>query len=235
MYQNFNDIGKTHVHTDDKKYSCVSVPYGNFLPYQTTVPTFYNREYFNNSLPNGISDDNPFYDSESSNNLFINPESNSSDSQPIELYSKIKNSNNKNIQNNNNDSEDYLLPVLDCRFNLREICKQSILLEDHLSHDKKRCQDCCIKHFLALEGLSEEAITLDKDAKHLQDLKDIPDKIREIQKLWFQDPDKNSHICSQMLRQLRKRFMQNTFDIIFNSKNQNKEGMCGGGLCKIKK
>lgn len=121
--------------------------------------------------------------------------------------------------------EDNLLPVLDCRFNLREICKQSILLEDHLSHDKKRCTDCCIKHFLALEGLCEEAVTLDKENQH-KDLQGLAEKIRKIQKTWYEDPSGNSHQCSQELRKIRKEFMMDVFPMIFES-----SGKCGDGVC----
>jgi hypothetical protein len=128
---------------------------------------------------------------------------------------------------------EFLLPVLDCRFNLREICKQCILLEDHLSHDKKRCYDCCIKHFLAIEGLSEEAVTLDKTASYKGLLKQIPDKVRGIQKFWYENPEKNSHEASQMLRELRKDFQQKVFNIGFET-NSSSSGSCDGGTCKIK-
>ena len=58
-----------------------------------------------------------------------------------------------------------LLPVLDCQFNLREICKQSILLEEHLTQPEKRCTDCCIKHFLALKDLAKKPSALTKNKK----------------------------------------------------------------------
>lgn len=54
-----------------------------------------------------------------------------------------------------------LSPIMDPRFNLREVGKQLILLEDHLFHESKRCWDCIKKHALTIEGLLEEAITLD--------------------------------------------------------------------------
>lgn len=119
-----------------------------------------------------------------------------------------------------------LLPVLDCRFNLREICKQCILLEDHLSHDEKRCTDCCIKHFLALEGLCEEAITLDKTGQTMKTYLDLPTRIREIQALWNADPSGNAHQCAQMLREIRKRFQPDVFSVVFDSK-------CSNNSCSI--
>lgn len=125
-----------------------------------------------------------------------------------------------------------LLPVLDCRFNLREICKQSVLLEDHLTHEEKRCTDCCIKHFLALEGLCEEALTLDTTGETMQNYQNLPKKIREIQNLWVQDPDGNAHKCSQLLREIRKEFQPTVFPIIFDV-NQPLSQNCSSGSCKI--
>lgn len=120
-----------------------------------------------------------------------------------------------------------LLPVLDPVFNLREICKQSILLEDHLTHDEKRCTDCCIKHFLALEGLCEEAITLDKEKKHLEKIERLPKYVREVARKWYENPSKNALECAQMLRKMRKDFQENSFDVIFNKS-------CGANSCSIR-
>lgn len=53
-----------------------------------------------------------------------------------------------------------LLPIMDPRFNLREVCKQLTLLEDHLNQPRKRCPDCIRKHFLTIEALLEEAVSL---------------------------------------------------------------------------
>ena len=102
-----------------------------------------------------------------------------------------------------------LLPVMDPLFNMREICKQSILLEDHLFQKKKRCRDCCIKHQLTIEALAEEAITLDKDRK-CEDLYYLPDKIRELQKDFVngREPGDIAH----EYRKLRKSLMQRCFN-----------------------
>lgn len=122
-----------------------------------------------------------------------------------------------------------LLPVMDPTFNMREICKQSILLEDHLSQTEKRCYDCCIKHFLTIEALAEEAITLDVNQKHKHKLQDLPTRVRKLQKMWHEDPDNNSHAVSQQLRLIRKDFQMDCFTIAFQSQD------CEGGVCKIKK
>lgn len=53
-----------------------------------------------------------------------------------------------------------LLPVMDPRFNMREVAKQLLLLEDHLTQPRRRCNDCIRKHFAMAEALCEEAMTL---------------------------------------------------------------------------
>ena len=55
---------------------------------------------------------------------------------------------------------DGLDPVTDPAYNMRQVCKQSVLLEEHLNCRRKRCKDCCKKHFLHVTGLAEEAISL---------------------------------------------------------------------------
>ena len=99
-----------------------------------------------------------------------------------------------------------LLPILDPRFNMREICKQSILLEDHLFQSNRRCTDCIKKHFLFCEGFAEEAITLDKnDEYNLSELR-LPEKFRELQRrLW--DKGEGPESIAQALRQIRKPLM----------------------------
>jgi hypothetical protein len=51
-------------------------------------------------------------------------------------------------------------PVNDPAYNIVGIIKQSILLEEHISLQKKYCSDCITKHFLHIIGLAEEAILL---------------------------------------------------------------------------
>jgi hypothetical protein len=55
------------------------------------------------------------------------------------------------------------------QFNLREIAKNMILLEDHLTHNYKYCPDCIRKHFLTIEALADEAITLNPTDKDMFD------------------------------------------------------------------
>ena len=48
----------------------------------------------------------------------------------------------------------------DPAYNMINICKQSVLLEEHLNNEKKRCGDCIKKHMLHIVGLAEEAVSL---------------------------------------------------------------------------
>lgn len=103
-----------------------------------------------------------------------------------------------------------LLPVLDPCFNMREICKQCVLLEDHLFQTEKRCEDCIRKHFLTIEGLAEEAITLDKENKYKFSKLELPEKIRKLEKEFVQSKDPEE--IAQQLRQIRKPLMNKYFD-----------------------
>jgi hypothetical protein len=99
-----------------------------------------------------------------------------------------------------------LLPVLDAGFNMREISKNCALLEEHLNQKSKRCEDCIKKHFLILEGLAEEAISLDSKNEYKISEMDLPDKLRKIQKEYI--ASKDAEKVAQELRQIRKPLME---------------------------
>ena len=107
---------------------------------------------------------------------------------------------------NINESKYEILPVMDPLLNYKEMCKNSIALEDHLFQRSRRCKDCIKKHFLMLEMLAEEAVTLDKEKKY-SEFYTLPDEIRKIEK----DYVDGAEICDigQKLRQIRKKLMTN--------------------------
>lgn len=93
--------------------------------------------------------------------------------------------------------------LLDAVFNLREIVKQMILLEDHLNHRHKFCADCIRKHLLTIEAFAEEAVTLDDP---YGDIRSLASAIVEKAKLWmeaFCDEVDPPAIASEV-RQVRK-------------------------------
>lgn len=49
-------------------------------------------------------------------------------------------------------------PVNEPAYNMQNIVKQSILVEEHIAEKNKYCLSCIVKHFQHIIGLSEEAI-----------------------------------------------------------------------------
>lgn len=96
-------------------------------------------------------------------------------------------------------------------YNLREICKQCALLEDHLNNERKRCEDCIRKHFLTIEALFEEAVSLDNKQKWSKLTEGKADLVRELQERWIDGDDPVA--IAQDLRALRKNFAPECFDL----------------------
>ena len=100
--------------------------------------------------------------------------------------------------------------VFNPEFNMREIGKQMILLEDHLFNPYRRCNDCITKHTLMIEALIEEAITLDEEAKYQQQLQDLLASFRQISRSLMADvkakqlPTTKAVVYAQNIRLLRK-------------------------------
>ena len=205
MYAKLYETRRALALTDDTRYPCPSLPIPGLAFGSYEEPVMNNREYYHAGPGPVVSPALPMRTLIPSSSSLMRRETTP-------------------LPENENEA---LLPVMDCRFNLREICKQSILLEDHLSHEKKRCTDCCIKHFLALEGLCEEAVTLDKHGSH-KNIRSLADTVRRIQKKWYENPDGNSHDCSQELRNLRKQFQGDVFPIIFQD-----TPACSGSTCSL--
>ena len=102
-----------------------------------------------------------------------------------------------------------LLPLMSPRYNLREMMKQIALLEDHLAHPEKQCDDCIQKHFLTIEALAEEAATLDT-AGQFPGLAQIPIEIRKLEGRWI---DGDTRRALEWLRSFRKLVTPMVFDI----------------------
>lgn len=87
-------------------------------------------------------------------------------------------------------------------FNIREITKNLILLEDHLVHEEKFCEDCIRKHLMTIEAFAEEACTLDPSGKWVGEC----DKMSKRSRRWMvKFTDKEDPIkLAQEIRSLRK-------------------------------
>ena len=105
-----------------------------------------------------------------------------------------------------------LLDVFAPRHNLREMAKELILLEDHLAQPAKHCPDCIRKHLLKAEALAEEAVQLDEDGSQQERLRPLPGQIRNIQRAFLADTDRNA--LQQQVRQLRKVLSKESFDAL---------------------
>jgi hypothetical protein len=103
-----------------------------------------------------------------------------------------------------------LLPIMSPLYNMREICKQVALLEDHLNQPRKRCPDCIRKHFLTIEALFEEAISLDKKFEYDDYLDGKAEMCRLLQEEWLDGGDMQD--MAQRLRMMRKEFAPLCFD-----------------------
>lgn len=95
--------------------------------------------------------------------------------------------------------------------NVREAAKQCVLLEDHLFERRKRCSACVKKHFLNIEGLLEEAVSLDQNNAY-QFLRPMPDSIRHLIKLFATGAAKPQNI-GQGVRCLRQKLVEHAFYI----------------------
>jgi hypothetical protein len=109
---------------------------------------------------------------------------------------------------------DSLDPVSDPKYNMQQIIKQSILLEEHLTNKNKRCRDCITKHFLHIIGLSEEAQML--ATNKIDDYPLVNESVNlynELFKIWIKNKNMNgkdeSYIlyCTNKLRDHRKQLI----------------------------
>jgi hypothetical protein len=95
-------------------------------------------------------------------------------------------------------------------FNVREITKQMLLLEDHLADDDKYCVDCIRKHLLLIEALAEEAVAIDPASPWTSTVIDLAKQARAWQTM-FED-GKDKHLIGQYIRERRKILIQKVFD-----------------------
>ncbi len=102
------------------------------------------------------------------------------------------------------------LTLMDPQFNLREIAKQMLLLEDHLQHPYKHCPDCIRKHLMTIEAFAEEATTLDKVGVYAE----TAEKIAELARAWLEnfEDERPLREIAQDVRSLRKKLVEMVAD-----------------------
>jgi hypothetical protein len=99
---------------------------------------------------------------------------------------------------------------MDPLFNLREIAKQLLLVEDHLQHSHKVCPDCLRKHLLTCEALAEEAITLDDEQANAAGCEMLAEQVRR----WLIDlaDEREPREIAQSIRSFRKKLVPYVYD-----------------------
>ena len=144
------------------------------------------------------------------------------------VYYSLFNKNKKTKKTNNNKNHTCdkiscgaLDPVSDPKYNMQQIVKQSILLEEHLINKNKRCRDCITKHFQHIIGLSEEAqmLATDKSSKYPL-LNDSVETYNDLFNQWFKyrHEDVKIYEIADKLRIHRKKliaiyFFEDDYDI----------------------
>ena len=101
-------------------------------------------------------------------------------------------------------------PLNSAVFNIREITKQMLLLEEHLTDNEKFCTDCIRKHFLLMEALAEEAITMDSLSKWAKVISGLAREIRRWQVSFIDGLD--PLMIGQKIRKKRKELVVMVFD-----------------------
>jgi len=109
-----------------------------------------------------------------------------------------------------------LHPILDPQFNMREVAKQCLLLEDHLNNIKKRCFDCIRKHFLIVDGLIEEAIGLEQDTPKRAEYRRMYISWLNFEKRYSEAPLDSDNLdgISKNIRVFRKPLVEKHFDLV---------------------
>jgi len=125
-----------------------------------------------------------------------------------ENYEFTEKDNGESCKKNGCDSID---PVSDPKYNMRQIIKQSILLEEHLANKNKRCRDCITKHFSHIIGLAEEAVMLAcSDVNSYPYMLECPDYYNDLFNSWLHDTYSSLEVCKK-LRTKRKELIATYF------------------------
>jgi len=154
----------------------------------------------------------------------------------ILLFNSVSNINshpNKQIHNNHSKCDvkscGALDPVSDPRYNMQQIVKQSILLEEHLTNKNKRCRDCITKHFQHIIGLAEEAQMLaTTKCNNYPLLIESVNIYNDLFNLWFKNRNDEAKIMeiSDKLRIHRKKLIAiYFFDDDYDLNNFSKSSM----------
>jgi len=78
--------------------------------------------------------------------------------------------------------------ILEPLHNMRELTKQLLCLEDHLSCTERRCEDCIHKHLLYAEALADEGCALDEEGPLRRDFERVACDLHRMELAFFGVP-----------------------------------------------
>lgn len=105
-------------------------------------------------------------------------------------------------------------PVNEPAYNMQNIVKQSILVEEHIAEKNKYCLSCIVKHFQHIIGLIEEAIWMaDKNIDKYPYLNESVTFYETLFKKWLENKSDDA-VKLEVLNALRER-RRKLIDIYF--------------------
>jgi hypothetical protein len=128
-------------------------------------------------------------------------------------YSDVPDLSRRLAEDINHKCADGLLPILDPMFNVREVVKNILLLEDHLLDQRRRCMQCLKKHLLLIEAFLEEAITLSKKGRYVEEISSDVRLVRSLQALLLEGRH-NYYSIAIELKKMRERYFDRAFNFV---------------------
>lgn len=102
------------------------------------------------------------------------------------------------------------MKINDPLFNLRELTKQLVLLEQHLLEKGKYCPDCISKHLLCIEALAEEGECLDATGRTHQTFRVLAHEAKRWASAFTAGARPQD--IGQEVRRIRKQLAQHVLD-----------------------
>lgn len=97
----------------------------------------------------------------------------------------------------------HLDPVNDPDYNVREVIKNTLLIEQHLAEDQKYCKECIVKHFLISIAYLEEGIWMAcKNCEKYPKLKESLSFYNVLFEKWYKNME-DQETRLQTLQELR--------------------------------
>ena len=99
-------------------------------------------------------------------------------------------------------------------YNMENVIKQTILLEEHIAEKDKYCKPCIVKHFLHIQGLVEEALWMAcNNIEQYPLLEESVKFYKDVFQTWLKSNDQKN-ICLDVLSKLRN-WRQKLIEIYF--------------------